>query len=464
MSSLHNEEKLTIILNSTSKSKMSVKLPEREITPRGIQQQFTITQERSGAALFPEYGEPRSFYHTYTKNILSSNLSGEISRYSIPFNQDTILIGSRMIINIPAVKIQHDHIGKIRIAWCKHLFNAMVKKAECYVKSSDGLKFDALDGATLNVRQQAYLEPGHEKELRESVGDVSILTNWSTEGLPAYPLTAEQPWFYGRKSHKGFPVFMMATTDEFIHDYQWELDISKLLRVQKLDGEVWRDICLEDEYLVSRLPQSIIVEDPKLRPPIMRARFAVLTAEERKKVFNCTELGQYSMFVETSQHLVEKTIGKIDLPSDIPIHQLVWVGIDSNAARYNRHNDYTINGYNPVIRWSIQTKNIVVDSGIGAESSRHGMSPALGTFIDEGYNGHYWMVDTKQTPVTIFPSYGWVPPSESTLTVTFGDTNPKVSLNPFSQEKREFSLEAIALYVKEIKLTPHVSGMRVEFC
>jgi hypothetical protein len=190
--------------------------------------------------------QEKTTWHSRVPMKLSSNETNGVITYTANNTFDRIEYVD-LICDIPALQVKKEFKDTIRICWTHNLLHNIVNTASLY---KDEILITTIDTYWLDNYSQRYIKPGFREMYNVGIGNVTFLEEWS-DYLPAYTLTGPQPWPIGEDMSLSFPLFLLPSTSHLTFRYRPNLDISRLLRMQKFDPKlnIWRDIKCNFRYI-----------------------------------------------------------------------------------------------------------------------------------------------------------------------------------------------------------------------
>lgn len=162
------------------------------------------------------------------------------------------LSGMYLEFDTPQIEVVPAYQDKIRISWTDYLFHAMCKEASM-IGTKNGTKQDKVtiqyrNTHILNNIAQYELAKDREKYER-SIGNLPTLISPDLVKLPATPLAPAQLWSFSTyMSSYPFPL-VYHRRNRVYFQYEFILEISKLLRMSEFINGVWEPIDLNLMYL-----------------------------------------------------------------------------------------------------------------------------------------------------------------------------------------------------------------------
>lgn len=213
-------------------------------------------ESKISLAFYTEF-VPVAWYSMSPIKFHSSNDSGS-TKYTPPTGNEFLLYTYTKSA-IPALRIKSEHVGEYRIAWPEDLGYHITPNAELQV---DGVPIQKIDTHWMLDHSQFLMKPGFEHNHDRDVGNCPTMLEWSSS-LPSYTTHPYQPWFYCRRTETALPLFKFSSMSTICHIYSTNLDISKLLRMQVLRGDVWEST-FTDLSVIDGLPNGGNLTTPEL--------------------------------------------------------------------------------------------------------------------------------------------------------------------------------------------------------
>lgn len=382
----------------------------------------------------------KSTFYVPIDEKLDANHADSTSYFKIKVSYDELLyLNCR--INLPTLKVKDDYKDTVKIAWCHNIGHNMIKSAKLVLDGKEYQKFDNID---LDILGQYEVTNDKKYHYKERIGSVPCLEDWTTH-LPRYKLNVPQPFYFCKDISQNIPLKVFGIKEgSFV--YQFELDITKLLRVSIFSSKTnsWQELKNIDktklEAFVSGLNTAVTIPYPELV-----ARYVVLTDEERNWRNSCLSKQVYyieQMVDSSPTNLVGlNQTAETKLVSNSPCKKIYWLAENVSAKEYNIYSNYSscrdyAKGYNPcslatmkygqIIRFQLEQD--VFDKQM---PDKH----CVGTPIEPGYNIYSFCYDNSTFDADIGMSFN--PPNNTpTLSVMITDTDPyKEEVKKFENKK-----------------------------
>lgn len=322
------------------------------------------------------------FYKDFTKSLkfdtfldkMESSVDGENIKFSVKTAYHYLLY-SYLCFKTPNVKVKREFSKKVRIAWCHNLGTNVVIKA---IFKNDNDVLNTITRNTYDNYFQFMQIKGNNKKFNhdKGIGNIPVLENWN-EDLPEYQINVYQPWYYGEDTSLAFPIYHKKSNTKAEHNYTFEKDIKKLLRVQILndmndENSGWKNI--ESNSEKEKYIEISYSAFSNGNIPELWGKYSNVT-EEELETYNCREKERfyyYRDFIEfrsENDQELNKNIS-VDVKLNNPITNIFWNTVNKKAESIGNFSNYTTNhdnlndGIDPI-------KNTTLDSFFKEVQSHH---------------------------------------------------------------------------------------------
>lgn len=388
---------------------------------------------------------------------------------------------------LPAIRVKKEFENDIQICWCKNVaYNSIIQAELLYGEEA----FVSLYSKSFEINDERLVNDEMRKNNNISAGNIPRLREWNNS-LPADTLTVEQPWSFSRDASLGLPLFYYFNNTDFWLNYEYNKDISSLLRMRKLikneDEHEVKDGIIEKDgdksYLIVECDlKYLFVEGAlqKLKDPEMYGMFVKGTPEEIDAYKCWTRGNKYGDFyiedmipyVSTNPAEYAVTLG-IDLDSNSICHTLVWMAENFTSSGIGNLSNYTTNtldeskGYNP-----IETTTLKVGSNEYFKDLPTDYSGNLfgRDFPGKSKNSFYNVWSFSSVPTSLNAKVGVnMSKLASKLMVKLKDTDPFLKeLNPLNgntvikkTESPKFKLHVYLLVTRKISFIADGDGWKL---
>lgn len=250
--------------------------------------------------------------------------------------------------NLPALAVRQEYAGTHRIRHCRNIPSRITEKAVCKVDNS--FTMQEVSSEWLNIHPEFFGKVGHKRSFDRGAGHTAELQVMSNI-LPQHKLNQMQPWFYSMSTHTAFPIFRLNSQSELIHEYTYNLDLSRIIQMEELIDDHWVKIKPDLTKLIG------VPLEGKIPNPNLHACVGMIRNNEIKH----RSCDPYRMFTETvttifsdSQICGSQNKVPIKLKQKGSCKALFWGSINTVASELNIHSNYTTsledyeNGLSPV--------------------------------------------------------------------------------------------------------------------
>lgn len=366
---------------------------------------------------------------------------------------------------LPAIRIRPQYRGKARIAWCHNIGTNLILRAAFM---EDNKELQSWDSTWTDINSQFYQSSGAGKRDAHNVGigNIKCLEEWA-EALPAYTVNIDQPWFYSLEPYYAFPLLYKNSQTRVMHQYTFQLEIAKLLRVQILENGKWHDVAKGIHKVVN------IKKKDSLKIPELWGRYAYLTDNEVQWWKKCSDKdlpgskisrSLYIRNVEVCDAINSTTFGKVAevvLESRHPCLAFFWVAENIDARKNRNYSNYTTNtedlysGWDPITDTTliygttVRLDKMASDHFTLAEPRKHFPSAPH----ERGYHGLSYAYDSTNFDADnaiVLDNH-----MKAKLQCTLGDNNIFNSLEyDNSLDKDEDDDDGPKIFVEETKKEP----------
>jgi hypothetical protein len=392
-----------------------------------------------------------SYYVPYEEKLfVVSSIPNEIDKTSTStYRTNTsfsALLYTNLRVKIPPLKVKDSLKDSVKICWSRYLAHNMIVSSKL---SIDGKEYQKIPGKYYDIHYQYEVPNDRKHEYCELVGDVDMLTGWSTH-LPFYTIHAPQPFFFSEDISQSLPLSCFGVK-EALFEYVFNRNITHFIRVLRLDKTNGKWIEMNTPSL--QLLESIVEGLPSQMPePELWGRYALLSEEEQNERSTCLTSQEYfihSIIECESQNLVRITDSaetrEIKVLSSAPVKKVYWVAENLDAKKKNIHSNYTTDldtqkGWNPCKKVVFKygqtvTKSLEQDQFTLIQSYKH----CKGSPVDKGYNCYSYANDRDTLNADIGVTFQQ---SDKSMVITLDDTDPyKVPIHKINNNKQ--SVDAI---------------------
>lgn len=283
--------------------------------------------------------EPRktTWYSRVPMKLSSSETNGVIT-YTANNTFDRIEYVD-MICDTPALQVKKEFKGTIRICWTHNLLHNIANYASIY---RDEILITSIDASWMDHYAQHYIKPGFRETYNIGIGNVPFLEEWN-DFLPSYTLTGFQPWPISEDMSLSFPLFLLPNTSHLTFRYKPNLDISRLLRMQKFDPKTksWKDIKCNFRYIEGAGTMK------QIKMPELRGWYDYKSSDERdwwkcgdkKHVFYINHL----VSADSQNPREYNELETIELSCAGPCKAIHWFAENQNYIAFNNRSNYSTN-------------------------------------------------------------------------------------------------------------------------
>ena len=135
---------------------------------------------------------------------------------------------------LPAIRINPEFIGKVRISWCHDPGNNIRTRA---VFLEDDVQYNTVDNVWGDIHPQFFQKSGVGSRECHNMGTgiVPHVEEWSEDYLPPYDIDVDQPWFYSNDLASSYPIWMKGSQTRAFHRYTFRKQVVSLLRLDIKD-------------------------------------------------------------------------------------------------------------------------------------------------------------------------------------------------------------------------------------
>lgn len=280
-----------------------------------------------------------------------------------------LLADSYLLFKTPLIEVKPGLEDKVRIAWCHNLMHNIIKEARF---EEDGIVFNNYDNYCYDISTQflkCYEGDSYSKRLKylEKIGNIPALETFSNR-LVSIQLGCPQPFFYSSSPECAFPIYKLAQSSRARHTFKFNLELSKLLRMQYKKNTDSNDVFeeWEDADMTSVDINSIINVKGDFSEPELYGCYINYDKEGLEYYMNSDCRGED----EDSDFIFIKDIIQFDsnkyfsygdvaepafsLNTKTPCLALFWMAENIDSKKFNNHSNYTTNphdiksGFNPI--------------------------------------------------------------------------------------------------------------------
>lgn len=249
---------------------------------------------------------------------------------------------------LPAMAVKPEYADRYRIKVCRNVPSRIVDNAVCKIDNS--FIIQEISSQWLNINPEFFGKIGHKRSIDRGAGHTAELQNMNTI-LPQHKLNQMQPWFYSMSTHTAFPIYRLTSQSDLIHEYTYNLDLSRILQMEVLENDRWVKIVPDLTKLLG------VPQEGKIPAPNLHACIGMIRNTEIKY----RSCDPYRMFTESVSTLFSdsqmcgsqnKTVVK--LKKNGSCKAIFWGAINTAASDLNIHSNYTTsledfeNGLSPV--------------------------------------------------------------------------------------------------------------------
>src|SRR5690606_8075716 len=140
----------------------------------------------------------------------------------------------------------------------------------------------------LNIYPEFLGRAEHDRTFDKGAGHIAELQTMSNI-LPQHKINQMQPWFYSMSTHTAFPIFMLNSQSELVHEYTFNLDLNDVLQMETLVNDTWIHIKPDLTILLG------VPLDNKIPAPNLHSCIGMI----RNNEIEYRECRSYRMFSET---------------------------------------------------------------------------------------------------------------------------------------------------------------------
>jgi hypothetical protein len=272
---------------------------------------------------------------------------GESACYKFSRSADALL-HSWSALTTPEIRVKRGLEGKYRIAFTYNLMHQVHSKLSlCF----NDLTTLTVDPVALDQLAEHMEDPGKWDAYNKMIGNIPSLVEFGSV-LPSKELKLPlncMPW---EKDVSNALLLCCLRMNEVRLSGDFQLDLAKLVRVQKLSDEADADgNAVWVNCKASSLNYSEIIEVKGGKPlqlslPDMWAEYAMVTKPERK--FHRDTPHEYLVEqVQKFSHKREKAgTHRFDFKFNYPMRCLYMNALNKTAGEYNNHSNYSTNPHN----------------------------------------------------------------------------------------------------------------------
>lgn len=251
---------------------------------------------------------------------VSSGVSVDGNKTKLRFYSNRYLFTTTAKFPFPGIKVKPEHVGKVRIAWCRDAPIYYCHRSEFKINE---VVYDSLTSSWIDD-YYSWNRDCPLDDFNESVLNLPHMLEWSQELKPdiaEYVL----PHFYSYSHASSFPLFLVDENMKVYQEITFPKNIAAhLLRVQVLDGDDWIPVEFNDV-------KSLLDVD-KAGLPVLLCDFLDISPEE------------------ADQNRTEDVI-------TIPIQRVISMQ-RSNTTKGGISDEISISGSDPVVAVFVKAKNV----------------------------------------------------------------------------------------------------------
>ena len=284
-----------------------------------------------------------------------------------------LLADSYLIMRTPTIEVKPECQDFVRIAFCHNLMHNIIEEARF---EEDGLVFNNFDNYWYDIHLQFlknYQGDIHSKRIKYSkcIGNIPLLENFSTK-LVSVELACPQPFFYSNDTGCSYPIYKKGSLSRARHTFKFNLDVSKLLRIQcrkrKPDSNSyteWVDFSVNTVDLKSIITVKGEIAQPELYGCYVNyaqnaySFYANDGCDNSKDQINELYITDMITFDSSKSYSYGETAEPTTLKNINPCLALFWMAENLDAKKYNNHSNYTTNtfsiekGHDPISKHSL---------------------------------------------------------------------------------------------------------------
>lgn len=319
--------------------------------------------------------------------ILESN---ETVIFIIP-EEAHFLFNSDLVLELPSIKVKEKYIDTIQISYIEKTLIYMVKEARTFLGENE------LDAELTNYSIDQYVEFYGEKlwEIPYS----QIINNCQGETTPCTSIDSKmiflpQPFFYSSFLRKALKRVLIPNA-RITHRYIFNRDLVDLVKIRKLENDVWTSCPSEDLYKYCDI--SGINQDKKTKIPELWGSFANTNRKELENYW--IPMRQNNKYLDQIQEIVQVQIpndeingsGTIAIEIKEPgcVRGIFWSILSLEENDNKNYFEYTNKGKDNCVKTTLQFGSKIVWKNL---SSFHNSKrlPRLGKLrTPEKFGYHY---------------------------------------------------------------------------
>lgn len=175
-----------------------------------------------------------------------------------------------MDVPVPNMELKEKHKLEYRFKLVDDYGYKMTKKA---VFGAGLVEINTVDTHSQIWCREKLTPPGDVTATERRQGLHTVCKEWVTK-LEATTLYYKQQFYYGFWTSKGFPAYLLGSTDRMFHRYDLMLDILRLINVEKFDKASCKWVLQE------KIDRSLFVEIPILDTPALVGVFSDMSPVE----------------------------------------------------------------------------------------------------------------------------------------------------------------------------------------
>lgn len=259
--------------------------------------------------------------------------------------------------SLPALAVKPEYVDTYRIRHCKFIPSRIVEKAVCRIDNSFVIQEMSSEWLTMNP--EFFRKVGHDKTFHYGSGHTHELQTFGSV-LPYHKLNHMGPWSYSMRSNTAFPIYRLSSQSELVHEYTYNLDLSRILQMEQLIEDKWVKV-KPDLTKLNGVPS-----EDKILCPNLHACVGMIKDAEMKKRSKST----YRLFTETvetcysdAQVCGSQNKVKVKLEPKGSCKAITWGAKNTIADELNIHGNYTTsiddleNGLSPIKDTSLVYKS-----------------------------------------------------------------------------------------------------------
>jgi hypothetical protein len=288
-----------------------------------------------------------------------------------------------------------------RFAWVRQIGLRLIEKITFEL---GGQVIDSITSDMLNIWNQVTVKEEHLSRFNQMVGNVDILTSYTSDEHPMYTLYIPIPFWFSRHHGAALPCVALR-----YHDVQISVKFKDI-----------NDCCFFEPYEEALVDDVNLAEQVKLMGASLLIDYVYLDIDEKNKYGN----SHLEYLIEQHQYLQFSDIAIKSFNTSLtfvnPVKELFWVAqLESNVRRYKAWDRYydvnmsRILGFmfdqsENLVRVSVQQYDVQAGDHIQISKSKYfnGLYPILSFDVDA--NGMTSSIYIRKTP-SRYIQYTFIP-------------------------------------------------------